>query len=166
MKLDNIETMKNKGFSGFESFRHLYSTKSADVPAAGGIYVVYRTTNAPPVFLDSSLAGFYKGENLSVSRYVLIDNWVNDANLLYVGKAGGPGIAQGLKKRIQKYVRTGFSNKASRRGGKLVWQIQGAHDLLVAWKIIAGDKSPKKAEEELMQEFKNVYGKIPFANLV
>jgi hypothetical protein len=48
-------------------------------------------------------------------------------------------------------------------GGRLIWQLADSDKLLVAWKETPGEV-PRNVETDLITEFRNHYGKPPFAN--
>jgi hypothetical protein len=166
MKFTNIDELESEGFEGFISIKKLWNSKCDMIPERPGVYIVYRNTNKEPEFLEKTIAGLYKGEDLAVSILQLKSNWNDHTPVIYIGKAGGPGIKQGLKSRLRKYVGTGFSQNAKRRGGKMIWQLRDAPELLLCWKTDIGNKTPKDFEDDLKELFKKEYGKIPFANLV
>jgi hypothetical protein len=170
MSFENFPELKDSDFLGVNSIQDLYVTKCESISEKGGVYIVFRNNLAKPEFLENSIAGLYKGESLSVGMDDLIKNWVDDAKILYIGKAGGTKkggtpIAQGLKKRIRKMVNTGFKEKAQRRGGKLIWQLEGAQKLFLGWIVTTGIE-PVDFETQLKNKFRAKYGKLPFANLI
>lgn len=51
-------------------------------------------------------------------------------------------------------------------GGRLIWQLKDAKDLIVCWKVLGKDEEPREVEKEMIQAFKKGHdGKRPFANL-
>ncbi len=164
MNFDSVDSLRKAGFEGFQTLSELWATKLKDVPEAPGVYVVFRGSLEPPSFLRKSRAGLYKGQDPTVSVEELERNWVPDARVLYVGKAGGSGIKQGLHSRLRKYVRGGFAERSARWGGRLIWQLADAPDLRLGWKRVS-DREPKAAEDELIADFKSQFGAQPFANL-
>ena len=48
-------------------------------------------------------------------------------------------------------------------GGRLIWQLADADQLIVAWKETPG-RVPRQVEAELIRLFRQQYGKPPFAN--
>jgi len=51
-------------------------------------------------------------------------------------------------------------------GGRYIWQLQDAKDLVVCWKVTLDDE-PRVVEKQMIEEFKAAHGgKRPFANLV
>ena len=150
-------------FEGFRTMNALRNTSCRDVPEVSGVYMVVRNDRSYPGFRETSFAGPYKGKDPSVPIYQLEQRWITDAIVLYIGKAGGTGIKQGLRSRLKKYVRTGFSKNSARWGGRLIWQLEGAPNLLLCWKIVI-DQEPLHIEHELLTAFFNQYGRKPFAN--
>jgi hypothetical protein len=127
--------------------------------AAGGVYVVVREDASEPTFLDASPAGRFRGDP-SVSREELLDNWVPGAAVLYIGK-GDHGV---LRTRLSAYVRFGRGGKARHSGGRLIWQVEGAQDFLVAWRVLEADEVPLDVEKAMIEDFTADHGKPPFAN--
>lgn len=84
------------------------------------------------------------------------------ARVLYIGKtdAGATGC-QGRRGRLVRYARHGAGG-TSHHGGRYIGQLEGAADLLVAWKACT---RPREQEKALIAEFEAAYGTLPFANL-
>lgn len=51
------------------------------------------------------------------------------------------------------------------QGGRYLWQMKRAADLLVAWKE-AEELEPRALEIQYLERFKAAHGRLPFANLV
>jgi hypothetical protein len=148
-----------RGFRGFVPFSAL-TTES--IPPHGGIYVVVRATSSDPVLLAISTAGWRKGRDPAVDVNRLREKWVDNAEILYVGKADpGPGGGHGLRERLLQYARHGAGG-TSHHGGRFIWQLAGAASLLVRRKPCARPRDGKKA---LLAEFEALHGALPFANL-
>jgi hypothetical protein len=47
-------------------------------------------------------------------------------------------------------------------GGRLLWQLESCQALLVAWKV---ERYSTALEYDLLEEFIETYGRLPFANL-
>jgi hypothetical protein len=47
-------------------------------------------------------------------------------------------------------------------GGRLLWQLENCQELLVAWKV---EPYSGALEYDLLEEFIEAYGRLPFANL-
>jgi hypothetical protein len=129
------------------------------------VYIDYRKTKRPPKFRKKSKAGLYKGEDLTVPIWKLRENWVPGTQAIYIGKAGSSTTEQGLKKRLHKLVYTGFVPNAQRKGGRLIWQLADAEDLILCWKTNLGEE-PADYEWRLITAFERKFGKKPFANLI
>jgi hypothetical protein len=155
------EILTDHGFSGFVPFSKLHEH---GVPSDAGVYVVMRPHLSDPKFLPRSPAGHFKGRDPSVSCDALADAWVDEATLLYVGKATmGKSGRRGLRKRLDEYRRHGAGEAVGHWGGRYVWQLADSDSLLVGWRPTP-DRDPGEAEAELIAEFIGVYGKRPFAN--
>ncbi|MBV9024263.1 MAG: hypothetical protein JO362_10840 [Streptomycetaceae bacterium] len=153
------QDLELRGFSGFVPFSDLLT---AQIPTSGGIYVVVRTGGADPVFLPTSTAGWRKQRDPAMSVEKLTQKWVNNAEVLYIGKAdAGTAGGHGLRGRLVQYARHGLG-ATSHHGGRYIWQLEGANTLLVGWKPTI---QPRDAEKALIAEFEALHGVLPFANL-
>ncbi|MCX9193291.1 hypothetical protein C3Y87_18160 [Carbonactinospora thermoautotrophica] len=161
------QALEDQGFRGFIPFSAL---PDGDVPALPGVYVVFRPVDpddpkALPDFLPTSPAGRFKRRDPSESVEKLQREWVAGAEVLYIGKAdAGEGGRRGLKKRLDEYRRFGAGEPVGHWGGRYIWQLADAEQLLVAWRPVL-DENPEDVEERLLKDFKRLYGALPFANL-
>jgi len=150
------------GFEGFSPISELILSNLAGVPRLPGVYVVLRECSDTPKFLDVGTGGHFKGKNPNVSISELTDNWASDAATIYIGKAGGQKSASNLAKRIGSYLKFGTGQPVGHWGGRLTWQLADALDLVICWKT---DEFAERLEAELIDDFYQLYGKLPFANL-
>lgn len=143
------------GFSGWVSFATLRSTDPC--PDVGGVYVVARVDGSPPSFLTKSCGGWFKDRDPTVSLGELQANWVEGAEIVYIGKANS------IRRRLREFAKFGEGRKIGHWGGRLIWQLKESPRLLVAWKPTPG-VDPLTYEAQLLAEFRADYGKPPFAN--
>jgi hypothetical protein len=155
------EALSEGGFVGFVPFSAL---PASAVPTDPGVYAVLRISDAPPTFVETSPAGRFKGKDPSVSVDVLASRWVDGPEVLYIGKAT-PGSAgrRGLQKRLDEYRRFGAGEPVNHVGGRYVWQLADADDLLVAWNATHEDAAT--VESRMLRDFVERYGVLPFGNL-
>lgn len=146
------------GFTGYVRFDSL---PASGVPAGPGVYVVRRAASEPPVFLALSPAGHFKGKDPSVPIDVLRAAWVEEVDVVYIGKAGGK---RGLRARLDQYRCFGAGEPVGHWGGRFVWQLAEADRLLVAWRATPED-NPAPVELALLAAFERTTGRLPFANL-
>ena len=143
------------GFAGFERVSHLHDgTRS--VPSGPGVYVVLAPTAGPGTFLSASPGGRFKGKDPTVPAAVLRRKWHAATPVLYVGKATS------LRSRIGQLVRFGTGSPVGHWGGRYLWQVAGSADFLVGWRPAA---DPRADEIDLLTEFAEQYGALPFANI-
>jgi hypothetical protein len=147
--------LKADGFVGWVPLKQMVAERA--VPPDGGIYVVTRASKKAPEFLEASPAGWFKNEDPTVSEEALIANWVDVAQVVYIGKA------KSLGERLGTFASFGRGNRAAHRGGRLIWQLADSELLLVAWKPTP-DEDPYTVEQALIDRFRAAYGKPPFAN--
>lgn len=125
-----------------------------------GVYKISRVSLEPPEFLKVGTGGWDKNRNPNVSIDTLKEKWVDNARTLYIGKA-----ENSLRSRIGNYMDFGLGRHASHHGGRYIWQLVDSRDLIVSWWSLPRDLSPGFVETELMKDFYNAHGKLPFANL-
>lgn len=141
---------------GFEVFVRFADLPTVPVPASAGVYAVLRCTDDPPTFLSGSPAGAVRGDP-SVPPEALEDVWVEGVEVVYFGKASR------LRDRLDQYRRHGLGGRARHWGGRYIWQLADADQLLVAWRTTPGE-DPAAAESALIREFVAATGQRPFAN--
>lgn len=132
----------------------------AQVPVAGGVYVVLRESMDLPEFLEVSAGGRFKDRDPTVSPDALRANWVTGASVLYIGKAK----TERLQTRLREFADFGAGRPVGHWGGRLIWQLADSGELLVAWRETPAGVDPRLVEADLIARFRSVYGKPPFAN--
>lgn len=159
----NKETLKEDGFTGFRPITALEINR---IPQRQGIFAVLRPEGFEPRFLGKSTAGTFKKKNPSLPESALADEWVPDADILFIGKAGaGSKGNRGLRRQIQEFVDFGQGKPPGQWDGRLIWQLKDAGDLLVAWKELPVE-ALNAAQANYHSEFRQHHGALPFANLV
>lgn len=153
-----IEMYKNEGFDGFTTVKSLRNATS-DIPTDPGVYIVVRNSKSAPKFLEVGTGGHFKGEDPNVDIATLEENWVNDSNILYIGKASGQ---KGLRQRIGQLLRFGAGKGVGHKGGCYLWQLVDSDNLLIAWKKTSEDA--RQVEKNMLEDFFAHHGKLPFAN--
>jgi len=163
MDFTSIETIKQAGFYGFVTIESLNRDMS-NIPHKKGLYLVLRINQMPCEYLEIGTGGFFKQKNPNVSLLELQRNWVDEACVVYIGKAGKDGGNATLKSRLRQYLKFGQGQNIGHWGGRLIWQLKDVNQLTICWKTLDED-DPRQAEKELIQAFVKQYGKRPFANL-
>lgn len=160
--LAGVEGLRRQGFEGFVRFADL---ELAQIPTEPGIYVVvWDGTGLPPI-AETSVGGWFKGKDPSISRVEAVSRLLPGVQLLYLGKASiGSMGNRGLRKRIDEFAKFGQGKPVGHWGGRLIWQIQDPAQLRIAWKVIK-DMDPEVAEKAHLLAFKGEFGQLPYANL-
>jgi hypothetical protein len=144
---------------GFEGWKRFGSVERNDVTPGHGVHVVVREPVERPTFLAESVGGPHKGKPLTVGIAELQQAWLDDAEVMYVGKAGG---ARGLQDRLWAYARQGRGHSAGHAGGRFLWQLPESGQLLVGWRAVA---NVGEVEEALLALHIERFGRRPFANM-
>ena len=151
------------GFEGFKTVSELMNS-CRDIPKLMGVYVVLRERNDRPMILDKRPFDCQEDKYPSYSKAELEHEWVVGARIVYIGKAGGSAQKTELHKRLSTYIRFGQGKKAAHGGGRSIWQLADAHELIVCWRVLTDDE-PCCVESKMIADFcKKHDGKRPFAN--
>lgn len=167
IQFGEIDDLRRAGFEGFISVSDLWKDSSV-IPDIKGVYMVVRTTDTAPVFLEKGKGGFFRGKNPNVSLDILHEKWVDDTCVVYIGQAGGirnnKQPQSTLRSRLRQYLHFGQGKPVGHQGGCYIWQLEDAADLLFCWKPLPTD-DPGKVETAFISAFKKHYGgQWPFAN--
>lgn len=152
------------GFTGFASVADLKRPNGCNaIPKQMGVYVIVRESTIPPVFLERSIGGYFKGEDPTLPVEELRRNWISGAYVVYIGKAGGLTPAATLRSRLKQYMDFGCGKPTGHRGGRMIWQLADCDELLVGWKPLARVE-PVVVEQQMIDAFVSAYGMFPYAN--
>jgi hypothetical protein len=148
------QNLEDFGFVGWLPFADV---RSSPCPTTGGVYVATYGGGNPTEFAERSGGGWFKGQEPSVPSAVLAANWVENAEVVYIGMSGQ------LRRALRLFADFGEGKPIGHWGGRLIWQLPDTAKLLVAWKETPG-QVPKEVKAELLGLFRQTYGKPPFAN--
>jgi hypothetical protein len=159
----NRQTLKADGFTGFRTVADLEINR---IPQKPGVFAVLRAEGFRPQYLARSTAGVFKKKDPTLPADAIAAEWVPDADVLYVGKAG-PGSKgnRGLRRQIQEFLDFGRGKPPGHWDGRLIWQLAGTASLIIAWKELPAEQLAA-AEAAYHAGFREEYGRLPFANLV
>ena len=147
-------SLEKAGFTGWLPF---VAIRTSGCPTTGGVYVVTYDAEGPVAFAERSCGGWFKGKDPTVTLDVLTANWIDGAEVIYIGKADQ------LRRRLMQYADFGAGKPVGHWGGRLIWQLPSTDRLLVGWKETPGHV-PVQVEADLIGQFRHSYGKPPFAN--
>lgn len=146
--------LEEAGFTGWLPFGAI---RASACPTSGGVYVVTYDADGPVAFNERSCGGWFKGKDPTVTADALAINWVDGAEVVYIGKADQ------LRRRLTQYADFGAGKPVGHWGGRLIWQLPSPDRLIVGWKETPG-RIPVEVEAELIASFRQIFGKPPFAN--
>lgn len=147
-------------YTGWRTWAELRASGLSDVPRLPGCYVVLRSSVSDVQFLAASEAGRFKEQDPTVSVERLTDEWTPGASVVYIGKANE------LRTRLKAYARFGAGEPVAHWGGRLIWQLADADELLVAWHVVAEKAGARHLERLLLERFADMHdGRRPLANL-
>lgn len=151
------------GYEGFVTFSELRQTGASKRP---GIYVVVREGGLRPQFLATSAAG--KSKDFTEQVPLLTAEWIDGAEVVYIGLAMYGARRDGIHRRLKQYRRTGAGTADNHGGGVWVFQLADVEDLKVCWRSSDDESDAYIAalEHHLIKDFiaRPEYGRRPFAN--
>lgn len=131
--------LEKAGFTGWLPFAGI---RTSGCPTTGGVYVVTYNAESPVAFSERSCGGWFKGKDPTVALNALTANWVDGAEVVYIGKADQ------LRRRLTQYADFGAGKPVGHWGGRLIWQLPCPDQLIVGWKETPG-RIPVEVETEL-----------------
>lgn len=158
-----MEDLEQAGFKGFNTVESLWDNSSY-IPKERGVYLVLRVSDTPCKYLVPGTGGFFKNKNPNIELKELENNWVHNAKVVYIGKAGSLEGSATLHSRLNQYLKFGKGKNIGHWGGRLIWQLKDSSELVICWKPLPSE-DPRSAEKELIKAFVMKHGKRPFANL-
>lgn len=159
----NSKDLKQEGFIEFRTVKELRNNPY-EIPQSMGVYAVLYKAERLPSFVEKGSGGFFKGKDPNVSVSELEANWVENTDIVYIGKAGGMTSKVTLQSRLIQYLKFGMGKKIGHWGGRYIWQLANTDELVICWKPT--DEEPRKVETEMIAQFKAEHqGQRPFANL-
>ena len=161
---NDVNKLKEYGFTGLKTVQELWLVRSS-IPKMMGVYMVINPSWNKPEYISPGVGGFFKGKDPNVLLKELKVHYVENAKVVYIGKAGGNTSKATLHSRIRQYLRFGQGKNVGHWGGRLIWQIKHHQDLVFCWKPTP-DKDPRQIEKELLDIFSAQFQRMPFANLV
>lgn len=175
VKLKSEIPLRDNGFRGFITVGELQQKiRRPMIPIseggnARGVYVVLYPFKERPELALNGENGF-NGGNPKPSKKELESKWVEGTDVVYIGQTGGAmngALTNGrLGKRIHAYLRYGRKGKGGHAGGRYIWYLSRAEELVFCWKPFA-DKGadPKELECHMLRSFMNSHeNRLPFAN--
>lgn len=164
MTFENTKAdLKKIGFDGFLTIETLFKDIS-NIPKKGGVYMILYPSATKPKYRKVGSGGHFKGKNPNVSIEELERNWIVDSSIVYIGKAGSENSSATLQSRLKQYFDFGKGKPVGHWGGRYIWQLALAEELIVCWKATP-ENEPAVVESYLIGKFKEFYGQRPFANL-
>ena len=157
------EQLQKYGFEGFKTISELMQCCKG-IPKSMGVYVVLREKDNRPTIMDKRPFNCQEDKYPSYSKAELEKEWIEGTHIVYIGKAGGFGQKTELHKRLSTDIRVGKGKKAAHGGGRSIWQLAEAQELIVCWRVLT-DEEPCCVESKMIADFcKKHDGKRPFAN--
>lgn len=163
MDFEHIGRLNEFGFVGGIRIADL-QVSCRNLPQERGVYLVTRKNKHPATFVKSSTGGHFKKRDPSVPDPVLKERWLARPRVIYIGKAGGNAKRSTIQDRLNWFMQFGLGRRCAHWGGRYIWQLADAKDLVVYWKTTPR-ADPRQVEKALLREFIQKYGRLPFANL-
>lgn len=105
----DLETV---GFRGFVRGDQL-PQRRGDIPQQPGVYLAMRPAGKAPIFLPENPAGHFKGRDPSMPVAWLEEQWVEGAEVVYIGRTKNLGT------RAKQHLRFGQGRAVGAWGGKM-----------------------------------------------
>lgn len=154
----SIQDLESEGFEGFAGQIRLVGTFNKVVPVSPGVLLaVWADPSQPPTLREESNPFHMPGKKPRLSLDYLRERWVEDTCVLYIDEAGPDHTSPNLRQLIRKLLWPTGGPKAARSRGRLIWHMVEVEGLEFCW-------SSEHTGAELIANFKNEFGRAPFAN--
>ncbi|MBS3937977.1 MAG: hypothetical protein KGZ50_05355 [Peptococcaceae bacterium] len=139
----------------------LYNSNCAHVPVEKGVYFVVVPKDFEVQFSAKTAAIEEHGGHLLLypAEELARRFQASDKKILYIGKASGENNR--LRQRLSQLVRYAYGEGHNHLGGRALWQICNAHQLLIGY--LSCEQS-QQVEANLLHEYVNRFGILPVAN--
>jgi hypothetical protein len=164
MNFKDIDDIKKGGFEGFHPIKKLGMNFQL-IPNIRGVYLILNLDSQEPSYSAIGTGGHFKEKNPNVPIAILQSNWLYKTIVVYIGKAGAENSKATLRSRLGQYLKFGQGKDIGHWGGRFIWQLAAAQELVVCWRPLP-ESDPRTMESELINDFLTQYGRLPFANLV
>ncbi len=152
--------MKKEFFNQCFEFGGTVGNLHEDKGNYNGIYMIVLPDNFGKIgFEKQSKLKIWRGEEVSVPVETLQEKWVENAEVLYIGKCSSK--TKTAKKLVLKHIAFWNGKNVSAYGGKVIGQIQNFDNLQV-WYLECDN--PSQMKDRLLNAFEEQYGNLPFAN--
>ncbi len=152
-KADQLLQFSKIGFDGFFKIGHI-GQQLDTIPNTPGVYIVFNFSSQQLNISNHSII-----EN---SEYYMKNKWVRDAKIIYIGKTTDQEKTNTLRNFLTKLTYETINHPLI-DDIMLLQSIPRYEELLICWKE-ATNESANQLHKKLIDEFKNNYGKLPFAN--
>ena len=167
------DDLKSRNYIKVSDYQYIGNEVFNNIPCTKGIYFVINEYGYPENgFLTIGTGGHFKSKDPNVDVEKLWQNWVESTSILYIGRAGGTSnngrvYNSTLNERVKALIKFGHNRSVGHWGGRYLWQHEDSMNFKIYWFSMTEDKqNPVDLERELIIQFKNHYGKRPFANLL
>jgi hypothetical protein len=136
--MSNLVTSEFEGYLTVAALRQDHRV----IPSVPGVYIARAPDGFTPTFLETTRGGHFQKKDPTMPVGVLKRLWVDGAPILYIGQAGGGKSAATLRERIRALLRFGAGEPVGHRGGRALWQVDGAEKFIVSWRVLS-DEDPR-----------------------
>jgi hypothetical protein len=150
-------------FEGFNSLEY-YEKHLSEIPLERGVYIILCSKGMQPIFNEKSCAGSFRERKPDVSIKLLMSNWVQGTEVLFIGQAGRKMKSMTLRKKIKRLICYGHGKNVAHFQGRYIWQLVDPFKLLLAWSSFK-DNEEIPTNYSLIESFLNLHNSDPFANL-
>lgn len=155
--------LRAASFNGFVALTALKGRRDEGLNSSG-VYVVLREWPTNTHLMEFDPGFRYKDGSPMRPLAELQPAWDLATPVLYIGKAGRLDEGASLKCRLSQFRRYGEGTAANHAGGRAIWQVPNAAEVLrICW-IATPGLHPECVERQFLSQFKNDFDALPMAN--